>query len=278
MQRKSHAGLIIALVMVFLLLAAAGGGAFYVFHLRSANEAALSENLMDHMWERCEEEIIDYYDDALPEPYSERGYKIDRKASAFSLRPTAEKDVVAVSGRVDIIDRTVDDASYEVEIEGTAKMDFMRQKLTDWDLEYHFEEPPVREAEDEPDDKPEAEDDSQQEPAPDVQPGESAGVPGSGSADPQSMYLWPTDTQYITSDDLDGFARKEIMLMRNELYARHGCSFQDEEIRTYFEAQSWYDPDPDLLAIDFKREWFNEYETANLDTILNYERAMGWKK
>ena len=29
-------------------------------------------------------------------------------------------------------------------------MDFMRQKLTDWDLEYHFEEPPVREAEDEP--------------------------------------------------------------------------------------------------------------------------------
>ena len=52
MQRKSHAGLIIALVMVFLLLAAAGGGAFYVFHLRSANEAALSENLMDHMWER----------------------------------------------------------------------------------------------------------------------------------------------------------------------------------------------------------------------------------
>lgn len=278
MQRKSHAGLIIALVMVFLLLAAAGGGAFYVFHLRSANEAALSENLMDHMWERCEEEIIDYYDDALPEPYSERGYKIDRKASAFSLRPTAEKDVVAVSGRVDIIDRTVDDASYEVEIEGTAKMDFMRQKLTDWDLEYHFEEPPVREAEDEPDDKPEAEDDSQQEPAPEVQPGESAGVPGSGSADPQSMYLWPTDTQYITSDDLDGFARKEIMLMRNELYARHGCSFQDEEIRTYFEAQSWYDPDPDLLAIDFKREWFNEYETANLDTILNYERAMGWKK
>ena len=59
-QRKSHAGLIIALVMVFLLLAAAGGGAFYVFHLRSVNEAALSENLMDHMWERCEEKIIDY--------------------------------------------------------------------------------------------------------------------------------------------------------------------------------------------------------------------------
>ena len=110
-QRKSHAGLIIALVMVFLLLAAAGGGAFYVFHLRSVNEAALSENLMDHMWERCEEKIIDYYDDALPEPYSERGYKIDRKASAFSLRPTAEKDIVSVSGRVDIIDRTVDDAS-----------------------------------------------------------------------------------------------------------------------------------------------------------------------
>lgn len=283
-QKKSHAGLIAALVIVFVLLLAAGGGAFYVFHLRSSNEAALSENLMDHMWEHCEEKIVDYYDDALSKPYSERGYKIDRKASSFSLRSTGEKDVFAVSGSVDIIDRTVDDASYEVEIEGTAKSDFLRRQLTDWDLEYRFEEPPAREPEDdsqaEPDGQ-EPEDAAGQEPAPDgqpdAQPGDAAGTQG-GSSAVQSDYLWPTDTQYITSDDLDNFTRKEIMLMRNELYARYGCRFQDEEIRTYFESQSWYEPNPDLLAVDFKREWFNEYETANLDTILNYERAMGWKK
>lgn len=281
-KKKTNTALIVVLAVVFLLLAAAGGGTFFVFHLRSTNEAALSENPMDYIWEQCEEDIIDYYDDALPKSYSERGYKIDRKASSFSLRPTAEKNLFSVSGSVDVIDRTVDDASYEVEIEGTAKADFMRKQLTDWDLEYHFEDPPVREPEDEPEEpgdtaapeEPGVQDPDPGAPAPDG----SAGTQGSSSAISQGTYLWPTDSQYITDADLDGFERKQIMLMRNELYARYGCSFQDEEIRTYFESQSWYEPNPNLLAVDFKREWFNEYETANLDTILNYERAKGWKK
>ena len=50
-KKKSHAGLIAALAAVVVLLAAAGGGAFYVMQLRSANEAALSASLMDHMWD-----------------------------------------------------------------------------------------------------------------------------------------------------------------------------------------------------------------------------------
>lgn len=275
-QRKSRAGLIAALVIALLLLAAAGGGAFYLFHLRSANEAELAENLMEHMWTYCEADILDYYDGALDKPYSERGYKIERKASSFTLR-SGEKDVFPVSGRVSIIDRSNDDASYRVDIEGTVKTNFMRTQYT-WDLEYDFEEPPVRAAEDEPDGPDEAGGEDSGSQAPDVTPGGSGDAPESGSAAVQSSYLWPTDSQYITDADLDNFERKQIMLMRNELYARYGCSFQDEEIRTYFEAQDWYEPNPDLLAINFSREWFNDYETANLDTILNYERAKGWRK
>lgn len=277
-RKKSHTGLIAAVVIILLLLAAAGGGAFYIFHARAANGADLSENLMEYMWAYCEQDVLDYYDDALSKPYSARGYRVEQKVSSFKLQPAEEKDVFSVSGRVNIVDRTNGDASYRVDINGTVKTNFMRTKYT-WDLEYDFEEPPAVEQEGEPatlpDDQP-VEDAAVQEPV-ENGPGASADVPG-GAGAVESGYLWPTDSQYITNDDLDNFTRKEIMLMRNELYARYGCSFQDEEIRTYFLSQSWYEPNPDLLAIDFNREWFNDYETTNLDTILNYEKAMGWRK
>lgn len=271
LKKKSHAGLIVVIAVLAVLLAAAGGGAFFVMQLRSDNEAALSDQLMDHMWERCQEKIVDYYDDALSKPYSEKGYKIDRESSDFSLRPTDERDVFSVRGSVDVVDRTVDGASYEVEIEGTATTDFLRKKFTGWDLEYHFEEPPARK-EEAPAEEPAPETAAGQPPASD------AAQPDTAPAEEADAYLWPTDSQYITDADLASFTQKEVMLMRNELYARYGCSFRDEEIRTYFESQSWYIANPDLLAVDFPREWFNEYETANLDTILNYEKAMGWRK
>ena len=288
MRKKSHAGLVAVLLALVLLLAAAGGGVYYLLQLRTANEAALSDNLMDYVWDCCEADIIEYYDEALAEPYSERGYKVEKKASSFSMRPQAEKDTFSVSGSVDIIDRNAGDAVYRVDITGTVKTDLLRRNFT-WDLECDFEEPPEREPEDQPEGQPDdkaPEGAGTQEPAPATpQPGDAPAVdpnvvdPGGPlPAEEESGYLWPTDSQYITDADLANFTRKEIMLMRNELYARYGCSFRDEEIRTYFEAQSWYVANPNLLAVDFKREWFNEYETANLDTILNYERAKGWKK
>lgn len=97
-------------------------------------------------------------------------------------------------------------------------------------------------------------------------------------ADRQDDYIWPTDTRYITYDDLAPLSRNEIMLMRNELYARYGCSFQNEEIRNYFMEKSWYTPDPDRLAVNFNVELFTEIERANLETILGYEKAVGWRE
>lgn len=112
----------------------------------------------------------------------------------------------------------------------------------------------------------------------DGQNGEGGQIPAD-TLDPQeNAYLWPTNSQYITDADLDGFSRKEIMLMRNELYARYGCSFRDEEIRNYFLSRDWYTPDPELLAVNFSIELFNDYEKSNLNTILSYERMKGWRE
>lgn len=90
-------------------------------------------------------------------------------------------------------------------------------------------------------------------------------------------YLFPTDSQYITNADLDNFTQQEIVLLRNEIYARHGCNFQDETIRNYFLSKSWYHPVEGLNASTFSSTLFNDYESANVDTILAYERAKGWR-
>lgn len=92
-----------------------------------------------------------------------------------------------------------------------------------------------------------------------------------------SGYLLPTDTEYITEADLSGFTREEVTLIRNELFARHGYNFSSETIRSYFEAQSWYEPVPGVDASSFDPAVFNDYEQKNLATILSYERSMGWR-
>lgn len=40
--------------------------------------------------------------------------------------------------------------------------------------------------------------------------------------------------------DLGGKSKEDLRLLRNEIYARHGNSFDDSNIRAYFKGQSWY--------------------------------------
>lgn len=62
------------------------------------------------------------------------------------------------------------------------------------------------------------------------------------SAEKTDGYLFPTDTQ-VLSTELEGLTSEELMLARNEIYARHGYVFTDQELKAYFESKSWYTPD-----------------------------------
>ena len=46
----------------------------------------------------------------------------------------------------------------------------------------------------------------------------------------------------LTKDDLMGFTKAELRIMRNEIYARNGYIFQDRKLREYFMQKSWYSP------------------------------------
>ncbi|MDD6243019.1 MAG: YARHG domain-containing protein, partial [Roseburia hominis] len=58
-----------------------------------------------------------------------------------------------------------------------------------------------------------------------------------------------------------------LRLARNEIYARHGYTFQDEELRAYFEAKPWYE----ATVTDVQDTDLNEYEIANRDLIKQVE-------
>lgn len=86
-----------------------------------------------------------------------------------------------------------------------------------------------------------------------------------------SQYLLPdSDTYYITEADISWMDDEELLLARNEFYARRGRKFVIKSIREYFEQQGWYQGtiEPD----DFSPDLFNRYEQANVDFIVAYEK------
>ncbi len=85
-------------------------------------------------------------------------------------------------------------------------------------------------------------------------------------------YLWPSDRYYITVDDLRGYTQEGVAAIRNEIYARHGYVFQTDKWRNYFSQFSWYVPNA-----NFSDSMFNDVENANIATIVDYEKSMGWR-
>ena len=92
----------------------------------------------------------------------------------------------------------------------------------------------------------------------------------------ESSYLLPdSDSRFITKEDLYAFDAKECMLARNEIFARNGRKFSDDEVRAYFESQSWYKGT--IEPADFNESSLNKYEQTNIATIIEYEEEMGYR-
>lgn len=62
---------------------------------------------------------------------------------------------------------------------------------------------------------------------------------------------------------------KLLRIMRNEIYARHGYVFNDQELLAYFEKKRWYKPDPKFNAEDM-----NVVELAFIKELKRREAAL----
>lgn len=67
----------------------------------------------------------------------------------------------------------------------------------------------------------------------------SAAAPAE-SADSGSYILPDSATRVYSVSELSGLSSWQLMIARNEIYARHGRGFNDAEVRSYFQNQSWY--------------------------------------
>jgi hypothetical protein len=73
-------------------------------------------------------------------------------------------------------------------------------------------------------------------------------------------------TTELTDRDLNGLFPEIARRLRNEIFARHGRTFKDPHIQSYFASQEWYHPDP-----KFDLGSLTPIERKNVNTILAFE-------
>lgn len=88
-------------------------------------------------------------------------------------------------------------------------------------------------------------------------------------------YAYPSDSRIITRSELEGMTRQEIKIVLNEIYARHGYTFNDDDLIEYFESKTWYVP----TESDFDKvnRMLNDFEAENRDIIVEYQTEQGWR-
>ena len=91
-------------------------------------------------------------------------------------------------------------------------------------------------------------------------------------------YILPdSDSIYYTKEEIDALSDEDLQLARNEIYARYGRMFKDQDIQDYFDGKSWYygTYDPDDFDAWYGDDVLNDYELANLEIIVEIETERG---
>jgi hypothetical protein len=74
-------------------------------------------------------------------------------------------------------------------------------------------------------------------------------------------------TKLLDEEYVSNFRTEDLKMMRNEIYARHGYSFKNKEIRKIFDQYDWYFP----VCVDV-RDYLTDTEVKNIDLIYKYEK------
>lgn len=72
----------------------------------------------------------------------------------------------------------------------------------------------------------------------------------------------------LNTSYLSNFSKSQLRIMRNEVFARKGYRFQSEDLREYFNRQSWYEPNNSDVPISFSM-----IEQLNVQLIKSEEEV-----
>ena len=89
-------------------------------------------------------------------------------------------------------------------------------------------------------------------------------------------YILPnSDKVYYSSSDFAGLSDWELYVARNEIFARHGREFRNDDLARYFARKSWYVARYTPEEFDSMASPLNAYEKHNVDELLSYEKSIG---
>lgn len=113
--------------------------------------------------------------------------------------------------------------------------------------------------------------------------GNSAVIEGDdskGQTQDEDFIFSMSSKQVISDESIEKLTLEELKIARNEIYARHGLIFHDEELYDYFISFDWYVPFID--SEDFDESMLSETEQTNIQKIRNREEELGvipeWNK
>ena len=61
----------------------------------------------------------------------------------------------------------------------------------------------------------------------------------------------------LTKEELDDYSKRDLRIMRNEIFARYGYIFNTKDMKTYFNKKQWYEPskkDVDKYLSDLEKD------------------------
>lgn len=112
------------------------------------------------------------------------------------------------------------------------------------------------------------------EPATPDEPVDSSEPEPEPTVDSGTYVLADSATRLYSADELSGLSDRQLYLARNEIYARHGREFQNQDLQDYFNDQPWYTPRYSPEEFD-SLGLLNDTERQNASTILSVEQERG---
>lgn len=86
----------------------------------------------------------------------------------------------------------------------------------------------------------------------------------------KAQFIFPdSDKKYLSEDEVRAKTADEMLLGRNEIYARHGRMFDMQELTDYFSQKPWYNGT--IPADQFDESVLNDFEKKNVELIKQIE-------
>lgn len=104
-----------------------------------------------------------------------------------------------------------------------------------------------------------------------TEPATSESSDETDSSDSEDYILPDSSTRLYTADELADYTDWELYIARNEIYARHGRRFKNDDLQEYFDSKPWYSGtiDPE----DFSDDMLSDIERQNALTIRSVEES-----